>query len=411
MTKLHLVREQHAVDANAEGSPRTLRTPGAHLLDREPDLAARVKVDLVHTLGRGALPPVADDVEADHDGQGQVREEEVLSGLASTLVAANGPDSDVELGDENKDDEEGTEARAVDTAEGTEGKLLDRVTLGLPGLTETNVCNTDREPGEQCGETRQSDEPVEDLGADVGNVDVRKRSKGADEDEGPERTTGLVNVHEALGGVASLGKRSQGTRSGVDTRQTDGKNGDTDRDVQEVVDAVDPGLVHHDDERRELGTLGLTVDELGLVVRDGEADDEQGGDVDEGDTPEGVLDGRGERLAGVGRLSRGKTDELGTGKRERRSDEHAADSLEPVRERAGVVEVVGTDVVVVVAIAGASTADANDTDDDEDDDDGELEGRGPELLLGVTQRTQQCDKLGERQRSAGMARSGGLNSP
>jgi hypothetical protein len=58
-----------------------------------------------------------------------------------------------------------------------------------------------------------------------------------------------------------------------------------------------------------------------VLAGDVEADDEEGGEVDESDAPESSLDGGGEGLARVGSLSGGKTDELSTGEREGSCDE------------------------------------------------------------------------------------------
>lgn len=64
MPLISLVGEEKTENALVKGSGSTLGTPGAHLLDGEPRLAARVEVDLVNLLGGGALPEVADDPEA-----------------------------------------------------------------------------------------------------------------------------------------------------------------------------------------------------------------------------------------------------------------------------------------------------------------------------------------------------------
>lgn len=149
--------------------------------------------------------------------------------------------------------------------------------LDLPGATETDVGDTDGEPGEECAETREGDEPVKDGRADVGKVDVGEGGKGEDEDERPEGATGLVNKSEDLGRVASLGEGSESTRAGVDTRQTDGEHRDTNGDVDQVVHALDVGLVHDDNEGGDIGAG--TVEEAVVVVGNEKADDNERRDV------------------------------------------------------------------------------------------------------------------------------------
>lgn len=277
--------------------------------------------------GGSALPEVAHDPEGKDDGEGDVGKEEVLGRPSATTRATKRPDSlntsaggtlgdlfeithNVELSDKDKNDQRRAENRAVDATDGAEGKLLNRVALVLPSLAEADVGDTDGEPGEKCGETRKGNKPVEDGATNISEVDVGKRAEGDDEDERPEGATSLVDVGEDLGGVASLGKGSEGTGAGVDTRETDGENRDTDSDVNEVVHAPDVGLVHDDDERRSVSATA--AEKTGLGVRDGETDDEERSNVDKGNTQEGLLDSSGHGLAGVGGLSGGKTNELGT---------------------------------------------------------------------------------------------------
>lgn len=105
---------------------------------------------------------------------------------------------------------------------------------------------------------------------------------------------------------------------------------------------------------------------------------------DKGDTPEGVLDGRGHGLAGVGGLGGSKADELGTSKRKGSSDEHGTDTLEAVGKCTGVLPQGATDVVVKVTSRGATAADADNADNQENDDHSKLEARRPEFFLGIS---------------------------
>lgn len=87
--------------------------------------------------------------------------EEALGCIPSTLSSANGPDGDVELNDEDKDDENNTEPRPIDATQSPERQLVGGVALDLPSSSESDVAKADGKPSEQGGETRQGQEPVD----------------------------------------------------------------------------------------------------------------------------------------------------------------------------------------------------------------------------------------------------------
>jgi hypothetical protein len=71
-----------------------------------------------------------------------------------------------------------------------------------------------------------------------------------------------------------------------------------------------------------------------LIVRQVEANEQERENVDDGDTPRGVLDCTGYHLARVGNLRRGKTDEFSTSKGTSGGDEDGADTLKAVGKHA-----------------------------------------------------------------------------
>lgn len=87
------------------------------------------------------------------------------------------------------------------------------------------------------------------------------------------------------------------------------------------------------------GVLGVGTGcalESWIIRWDDEAEDEEGDDVENGDTPEHLLGGLWQRLSRVIGLSSGKTNQLGTSKGESGGDEHGTPSLESVAESAPV---------------------------------------------------------------------------
>jgi hypothetical protein len=262
----------------------------------------------------------------------------------------------------------------------------------LPGVPEADVGEADAAPGEEGGETGERLQPVESDGAAGGQGHESQGGPGDDEQSGPERTAGAVNVAEESGGVTLLGKRAECAGATVDTGETDGDDGKHDDDVGEVGEADDTGSLGDDDEGRG-GHIDVAAvsEESGVVVVDEETDEGERQDIEKGDTPEDLLDRRGERLAGVLGFGCSETDELSSGEGEGCRDEHTAETDER-GERAGVLPplatlVFGEAVILVsnrsimsnlggiclLSVGGTATAHEYDTHEKEDNDCGELQ--------------------------------------
>lgn len=108
--------------------------------------------------------------------------------------------------------------------------------------------------------------------------------------------------------------------------------------------SLDAGQVDEDDEGGSPGGSIVAVCEARSVPRHAEADNEEGGEVDDSDTPESSLDGSRKGLAGVGSFGGSKSDELGSSCER---DERSAVNLRPVwrsspKEKAAVTKTVQT---------------------------------------------------------------------
>lgn len=212
------------------------------------------------------LPDVADDPEEEDDGSSKVRLKEGLG--------VEGLDGNIELGNEHKNDEDETEPRTVDASNGLEGDLVQSVAVVLPGGTEANVGHADGAPGEQSGQTRQRLEPGEDDGTARAQVDVGQATKDQDSADGEQRSSGLVNVCEDLGGVSLLGQGRQGTAATIDGRDTDGQDGNQNDDVHEAVKANQTGIFTDQDERRSSDVDVIAgAEQVGVVVGNQQADE------------------------------------------------------------------------------------------------------------------------------------------
>lgn len=220
---------------------------------------------------------------------------------------------------------------------------------------------------------------------------LTERAKGEDKNDGPERTSRLVDIGKDLGRVPSLSEGSERSRTSIDAGKTDGKDGDADGDVDEMVEALDSGAIQNADEGRRSCSSTTEEEEL-IVVREEKTDEQQTDDVDDGDTPKGVLDGRGHGLARVRGFGSSQANEFGAGEGEGRRDEHRAHALESVGECSRIAPESATDVAIIITARRSTSTDTNDPNEDEHDDDEELEAGGPELFLGVPESSEYVDE-------------------
>ena len=328
---------------------------GALRVDHFPvDLAAAgVDVDLREGLPGGALPGPADDVEDQDDEEGEVGLEEFfgLERVDGGVELEEGHVSDgadmgevhdeAYLSDEDNYDKAQSDPGSGHAEDGGEGDLVDGVAVVLPGVPESDVGEADAAPCEEGGKTGERHEPVEGDGTAGGEGHESQRRPGDDEDGGPQRTAGAVDVAEEAGSVTLLSKRTERARATVDTGEADGDDRQHDDDVGEVSKSNDAGALSNDDERRG-GHIDVAASKKsGVVVVDEETNESKGQDVEQGDAPEDLLDRRRERLGGVLRFGCSETDELGTREGEGSSDEHSAES-DKGGERTGVLPPLAT---------------------------------------------------------------------
>lgn len=92
-------------------------------------------------------------------------------------------------------------------------------------------------------QTRQTKEPVEDVRAGGDDIDVGNRAEEEDGDDGPQRSPAFVDIGEKAGRVAAFGKGSEGSRTGVNTGETDREDGYADGDVDEIWAGVSAQLL------------------------------------------------------------------------------------------------------------------------------------------------------------------------
>ena len=144
------------------------------------------------------------------------------------------------------------------------------------------------------------------------------------------------------------------------------------------------------DEWRVSGVAAGSLGEVLVVGWNNETKEEQRDYVKQGDTPEHLLGGLGDRLSWVGGFSSSKTDKLSSTERERGGHEHGAESLEAISERTRLVPVVCANVASGISW-DTSTVD-NNTEDDEADDCSDLDNAKNELDFTVAPNTKDVDQ-------------------
>jgi len=108
----------------------------------------------------------------------------------------------------NEDVEDEADPRAYDTGLRAKRKLVESVSLLLPGTAETDVCETDRAPGEDGRQTREGVQPVQSCAGSrlaASNNVAEETEHGRDKD-GDERATFAINVCKDAGRLALLGE-------------------------------------------------------------------------------------------------------------------------------------------------------------------------------------------------------------
>lgn len=195
-----------------------------------------------------------------------------------------------------------------------------------PSLTEADMRQANGSPSEERSKTRQSDEPVEDDFTSSSQVHVTETAPCKNEDDRPERTSGAINVGEELGRITLVGKSSEGTRSTVNTRYTDGNDGDENDNVHERIITLQTGILASNDERRGVGTTSLSSEKALVIRADEQTDEEETEDVEpgysvstkriktkrhvmylQGNSPENLTNRTRERLERIRGLSSGQT--------------------------------------------------------------------------------------------------------
>lgn len=264
------------------------------------------------------------------------------------------------MSDQDQDVECKADPGTDDSRLRAEGQFVERVTLDSPGLAEADVRETDGAPGEDGAETTERQHPRKRLVLFARGGEESQEAQGGSEKDGKERSAATVDVGEDPGGHALFGQSGERTRRAKDRGVAHREDGNHDDDVHDRVETRDTRVGDCEDERRSFGVGGgSAAKEARVVVRDKQANERQGDNVEEGNPPEHLLDSCWEGLARIGCLGGGKAYQLGPCKREGGGDESGTETFEAMVEGARVVPVFAADI----ATLGSATAVEDDSED------------------------------------------------
>ncbi|KAH3659994.1 hypothetical protein OGAPHI_007199 [Ogataea philodendri] len=321
-----------------------------------------IDVDIGSTVENGKvfLPDHVEGVECNQDWNGQVGHEEV----GCVWLTSNREQGDPELSNQNQNVQDKSEPRTNNTGLSSENKFVWASSSDCKGSSKSDVTETDGSPGEDRGETGKSKQPVEDVSFLWRSGKETEQTEDQTQNDCDKWSSGSVNVAENLWGEGLLSKRSNGSRTSVDGRVTDRQHGNHDDNVHDRRKDLDTSVSDSNDERRGSSVDGTGTQKSWVVVRNEQTNHGKRDDVEEGDSPEDLLDSRRKRLSWVSGLGSSQTTELGTGKGESSSDKHGTDTLETVSKSSWIVEVLATDV----ATLWTTTTVKNNSEDDESND-------------------------------------------
>ena len=256
----------------------------------------------------------------------------VVSGCARSEGVRTYVEGDVEGSDESDDIQEETQVRSIDTKHGGEWQLIKLTASKLPRAAVADVGQVDGSPGEEGGESRQGQQPVESDATLWCQGDVCEESEDQRKSQGNVWATVLVNAGEDPWCHAVESQSLDGTGGSVGTGVGDGDDGKSDNGVEDVWHDGDIGQAAGADHWGVLGVGSGCALEGWVIRRDDEAEDEERDDVEDGDTPENLLGGLWKGLSRVVGLSSGETNQLSTSEGESGGDEDGTPSLESVLE-------------------------------------------------------------------------------
>ena len=147
-----------------------------------------------------------------------------------------------------------------------EGKLVDAVTLGSPGATETDVSEGDGAPDQKGRHTTQVDDVTVGLSGASADIHHGERAEEVCEDNSGDRDTAFVCPAEEARGFSVLGHEEDSTGADVNGAIDGGETGDENKGIDEMDASLPTGILN----RNSHGTLDSSAraaDKVGSIGR------------------------------------------------------------------------------------------------------------------------------------------------
>lgn len=252
----------------------------------------------------GTVEDLVAEVQDHEDDHTDVRDKEI---------------GDVEGGDPGGEslgqDDQDTEEKAVPGQIGLEGGLvgqsITRDVARLEGTHESQVTQTDGRPADESSHTGDINQPVEDLSTGLGDVHEPEKTEGGREGNADIGYTAVSDPAEDRGRELLLGQTEEHTTATVDVGVSSREDDSQEDGVDQTGKDLHAGELRGDDHRRGRGVAGVG-DQVGVVVGDQQAHEEDGQDEEDKNTDEGLADGRGDGLLGILCFTSRDTNQLGT---------------------------------------------------------------------------------------------------
>ncbi len=171
-----------------------------------------------------------------------------VKGFGGAYVERN-----VERSNQANDVEAETDVASDNAELSLEWQFIQSVPLDLPAVTETDVGKANAGPHEEVRQTREGKQPGEDGGTGMGLVDESQETEANLDDDTPEWTAFLVNVHEELGTHTPDGKSLHCSGGGESAGVGHTDDGDGDDSVEDGGKTLDVCRFDGQDERGSFG--------------------------------------------------------------------------------------------------------------------------------------------------------------
>lgn len=245
------------------------------------------------------------------EGNGNDRDGDVAGKEVCNAKRANKGWESVE--EQNDAEHENADPRHVGLAVAAEGEVATVDALNIEGALEAEEADADEGPRDQRAEGRKVGQPGEGLAGAVGDGHEGQKAKAQSYNDTNIRRAGPAGLEEDLGHRLLLSERHHGARQRVGVLVSGRQSRSHDNSVDDRRQDADTSLLANDDERgrgRSVTSRADGADELGRVLADVDANDDDSGDVQSDDTVKDALGGSLHGLAGVVGLAGNDTDGL-----------------------------------------------------------------------------------------------------